>query len=424
MHVHILGFGAIGTLVAHHLRAALDPKHVISIIHRSPAVSLSVAEAGAYARLEQDGVILTQRNFLHESSDPFDDIVYRRLEVEHRRLKVRALPEGERKERLSRVVKPQEPTRIHSLIVATKAPVAVKGIRMLLPRLSPDSTIVLLHNGMGVYEELMRTTFRNSEQRPNIVVSVNTHGAWLKNPAHVVHTGVGAIQLGIMPDGRGRDFEASLDTSLPKEDQKLNLDDITPLLDDTQAPRYISLRNTMSALMSMSALNVSWNPIYDIQLAMRRKLVVNSVINPITALLSCRNGQLFESVPARRLCYQLCREASRVFYAQWRAELRDLEPPNSRMFSKLENRFPRELSAGGLVEECQRVAQLTRNNFSSMLVDVRKNQNTEVAYMNGYIVHLAKKYDVRVPTMQALLDLVYLRTSIPLDLPVDVQSVL
>ncbi|KZT02429.1 ketopantoate reductase-like protein [Laetiporus sulphureus 93-53] len=397
MHIHVLGYGAIGTLVAHHLRATLPLKHLVSVIHKTPALAYQASEAGGI-KVERDGVVQFQKHILHESPDPYDDYN-------------------------------PKPSPIESLIVAVKAQSAIQGIMSLLPRISSNSTIVLLHNGMGVYENLIKAVFRNREQRPNIVVSVNNHGAFLKQEGHVVHTGVGDIKLGIVPDPKGRDFEVSLDTSLPKEDQKLSLDDITPLSGDPLAQRYVSLRNTITALTSAEQLNASWQPIYDVQVAMRCKLAVNAVVNPLTALLNCKNGELFEHPEALRLSKRLCAEASIVFWAQWEQEVwakrprdagdahEDADKPNSQD-------FPRELSAERLMLECERVAKLTSDNVSSMLVDVRRGRQTEIEYISGYLFRMAQRYKVPIPVTAAILDLMRLRSKLPIDKPLPLNSVL
>ncbi|TFY51502.1 hypothetical protein EVJ58_g10533 [Rhodofomes roseus] len=305
---------------------------------------------------------------------------------------------------------------------------------------------------MGVYEQLIGDVFRNRLHRPHIVVSVNNHGAFVKDFGQVVHTGVGSIQLGIMADTHGRDFEGSIDTSLPKEEQKPDLNDITPLQRDPDATRYLSLRNTISALTSTTALDVSWRPLADVQLAMHRKLAVNCVINPLTALLACRNGDLFKHPSGRRLAAQICQEISNVFYAEWRREVWKIPAgkgedeasaatddstdedvtfvPSSIAFLPvsrrivLENPFPAGLHQQQLLDECARVAELTRANVSSMLVDIRRGRPTEIHCLNGYILKLAKKHRVSVPVTAALIDLIHLRQKIPIDKPVPLLSVL
>ncbi|KAI0931748.1 hypothetical protein AcW2_000570 [Taiwanofungus camphoratus] len=415
MHFHVLGFGAVGTLVAHHLRAALDAKHIISIIHREPNKAALVRRlTGGLVKVERDGVVRSEAGFTHESYDPFDDLVAQR--------KARPLFTGAN---LAHTQGSSDSSPIQSLIVALKATVAFDCIERLVPRLSANSTIVLLHNGMGTYEALLKKVFRNREQQPHIVVSVNNHGAWSKGFGYAVHAGVGDMQLGILPDTRGRNYEASLQPDLPKALQTLNLDDITPISGDPQAERYISLRETIAALQSAEGLHAHWGPIYDVHIAMRRKLVVNSVINPLTALLGCSNGQLFEDAAGMRLCTRLCQEASSVFRAQWFTEMRASRTAEDVNTSPLDKEsFPHELTGSSLAQECVRVANLTRTNMSSMLVDVRKGKHTEIGYMNGYIMKLAKKYGVSVPLMASMVDLMTIRQTVPLDTLVPVHSVL
>ena len=46
---------------------------------------------------------------------------------------------------------------------------------------------------------------------------------------------------------------------------------------------------------------------------MRRKLVINSVVNPLSAFLSCRNGDLLESAEGRKMIEHVCAEAALAF---------------------------------------------------------------------------------------------------------------
>ncbi|KAH9937276.1 ketopantoate reductase PanE/ApbA C terminal-domain-containing protein [Fomitopsis serialis] len=411
MHVHVLGFGAVGSLVSHYLRGALDPKHAVSIIHKSSAAALRASSLPG-VKLELGGVTRTQHGVIHESTDPPPTPT-----------------SGNKQLETSMRCRTCRTNHNHHLRRPSTGPRCSRRHTRSLPRLSAASTIVLLHNGMGVYEHLVENVFRNRQTRPHFVVSVNTHGAFVKSSGHVVHTGVGSIQLGIMHDTHGRDYEAGMDTSLPVDDQKLSLNDITSLQGDPDVERYLSLRNTISALTSTTALDISWRPLFDVQLAMHRKLAVNCVVNPLTALLGCRNGDLFKHQPGSRLAAAICREISNVFFAQWQQEVwKKLRPhahadPDSQeepaadddevRQNILENPFPPSLHQQQLLAECALVAELTRENTSSMLVDVRRSRFTEISYLNGYVLKLAKKYRVNVPVTAALIDLIHLREAIP-----------
>jgi 2-dehydropantoate 2-reductase len=202
----------------------------------------------------------------------------------------------------------------------------------------------------------------------------------------------------------GRDYEASTSKD-PLAN--LSINDITKP-GDPDYERYKYLRSTVAALQLLEDLNVSWKPISHIQLTMRRKLVVNSVINPLTALMRCRNGEILQSPAGKALMSRVCQEAANVFAAQMEAET---------MVGEDEDfpRLPPMLMAKNLEQEVTRVANLTANNKSSMLTDVEKGRSTELDYINGYIMRLGALYKVPVPTTTTLYHLIKMRTSPPLD---------
>ncbi|KAF8640851.1 hypothetical protein AX17_000499 [Amanita inopinata Kibby_2008] len=310
--------------------------------------------------------------------------------------------------------------KIESLIITTKAHQTYPAIRKLLPRISSDATIVLLQNGMGVYEHLIHDIFRNKERRPHFVLAANTHGAYRKDANTIVHAAVGSIQFGIVPDPVGRDFEAGYhDESISKPERFLRLTDIEKPSDDPAGKRYQSLRVTVAALMLLEQLNVSWKPISEVQLAMRRKLVVNAVINPLTAIMGCRNGDIFTTRAAASIMNSVCQESSDVFAAQHRAETQNwldelpsqgIDPESAEI-----GRLPLGLTPSNLRKEVWRVAQATRGNISSMLSDVRLGRPTEIDYINGYLLRLGSMYSIDMPATATLMNLVKMRSSIPLD---------
>ena len=309
---------------------------------------------------------------------------------------------------------------IESLLVAIKAYTVVDSVKALVPRLTPNSTIVLLHNGMGVYERLVEDVFRNPEQRPHFIVAVNDHGAWNKDYFHTVHAGIGSITFGIVADPRGRNFEASsvADDDVPTQghERALSLDNImSPQEGDDDSP-YRSLRNTVAALSNLSGLDATWKPISHVETAMKRKLVVNSVVNPLTALLGCRNGDLLESAEARKIVERICAEAARAYAMQAQQEEGSWNDREKRVRIRSGfGRVPPGLDAQALEEECLRVMRTTAGNISSMLSDIRTGSYTEIEYMNGYLLGLGRSFGLPMTTTATLLNLVKLRTAIPLD---------
>jgi 2-dehydropantoate 2-reductase len=266
---------------------------------------------------------------------------------------------------------------------------------------------------MGVYERLVEDVFRNPEQRPHFIVTVNDHGAWNKDYFHTVHAGVGAITFGIVADPRGRNFETPVaDTDVPSPEQLQSLDGIMSPKEGDDSP-YRSLRNTVAALSNLSGLNAAWKPISHVETAMKRKLVVNSVVNPLTALLGCRNGELLETAEAGKILYRVCSEAAHAFAMQAQEEGSEKEKGVKVRMGL--SRVSPGLTARALEEECLRVIKVTAGNISSMLSDVRSGSYTEIDYMNGYLVGLGRSFGLPMTTTTTLLNLVKLRTAIPLD---------
>jgi len=272
---------------------------------------------------------------------------------------------------------------------------------------------------MGIYEDLVQKLFRNPESRPHFILASNTHGAWLKSPLHVVHAGAGDIEFGIVPDSRGRDFEAALSEECkPQHERELGLDNIVRQ-GETSFAQYSSLRDTVTVLGSLDGLGCKWRRMSDVQLAMRKKLVVNAVVNPLTAILGCRNGALFKDEASKRTLQDICMEAAAAFQAQLEADtqafLGSLAPDALERSQAPLGRMPGDLQADALVQEVKRVAHLTRGNISSTLSDIRKGRPTEISFLNGYLVRLGKQYSVPMPVNSALLNMVNMRSAIPVD---------
>jgi 2-dehydropantoate 2-reductase len=407
MHFHVLGLGPIGSLISHHLRRRLPVTDAITLIVKNK-------EQGTRRipriRVELEGKITTSTNFTVE--------VFDNGPITHRKRPPSYTGPPNPNTTLPAVANyRQNPGAINSLIIASKAHQTLPAIEKLVPRLNEASTIVLLQNGMGVYEELITRVFRVPEQRPHFILASNTHGAYFFDD-RLIHAGLGSIEFGIAPDVQGRNFEASLEQPPADEEPGLNLEDISGQ-EDPDHERYASLHATVAALGSLQDLNATWQPISSVELAMRRKVVVNSVINPLTAIMRCRNGDLFQSKDAQAISTAVCGEAARTFAAQIRAETEQWRMEMERQGYSMEGidvgGIPVALSQAALEHEVLRVAKATADNKSSMLADVERGRETEIEFLNGYIARMGATFGVPTPTVSALHNLVKLRGTIPVD---------
>ncbi len=113
------------------------------------------------------------------------------------------------------------------------------------------------------------------------------------------------------------------------------------------------------------------------------KLVVNCAINPLTALLRVRNGELLDNPDTRILMEQAAREGATV------AAAKGIILP-----------FPDP------VEKVREVARQTAANRSSMLQDVMRGAPTECDAINGAVVRWGGRLGVPTPVNEILYRLV------------------
>ncbi|SNX84142.1 related to 2-dehydropantoate 2-reductase [Melanopsichium pennsylvanicum] len=349
---------------------------------------------------------------------------------------------------------------IDSLIITTKCDATLSALEGIRHRIHPWSTIVLLQNGMGVLDTLFDTFFKDPEQRPNFVLASTTHGAWRKGPLDVVHASTGTLHFGIVPSGRAgsEGFEAGRvpfgqtinqvkNVELPtrgeakkaKGWEKFSPDEDSPVVQEEQDPQAPSnklsigsipdqpnlrtLRATVAGLLSLP-LNVEWEPIREFQLRSLRKLVINACINPLTALVDCKNGDLFGNPAAMDAIWSICLEAGMVLEAQVREHLSsDSSSQRQKTSATLsvedlilqstetgEPMLHPSLTPKALFQEVQRVARATAANWSSMHSDLKnKRGSTEIDYINGYISALGRGYNIDTTANDLLTNLIKLK---------------
>ncbi|MHA7816679.1 MAG: ketopantoate reductase family protein [Pseudohaliea sp.] len=171
--------------------------------------------------------------------------------------------------------------------------------------------------------------------------AVTSEGAYRESEAVTVHAGVGRTRIG-NPDG------------------------------EPAPPRWF-------AAGPGRLPRVAWDAA--IEQALWEKLAVNCVINGITALHGCRNGALLTEPDARRDCDALCLETV--------AALRALGWP------QLAAALPRTVAD---------VLRATAGNRSSMLADRLAGRETEIDYINGFLVARCAAQGGRLPRHAALLE--------------------
>ena len=210
------------------------------------------------------------------------------------------------------------------LLVTLKAwqvSTAVKNLAAQLPATCP---VLLIHNGMGTLDEL------HSLKQP-LLLGMTTQAA-RRDGNLIIHTANGTTHIG--PG-------------------------------NAIAQEYSFLADTLHSVLPDAA----WHN--DIGNASWRKLAVNCVINPLTALYDCPNGQL-RNYP----------EEVELISAEVAAVMA---------------REGHHASPEDLLAYVWQVIDSTANNISSMLQDVRAQRQTEIDYISGYLLKRARAHGVAVP---------------------------
>ncbi|KAK0198845.1 ketopantoate reductase PanE/ApbA C terminal-domain-containing protein [Armillaria mellea] len=374
MRFHTIGLGPIGSLITHHLKSSIGLADTVTIIRRNNRQAREFGELfGNTIRVEHHGIPSVSTGYFCQIPNPTHS---------H-----------------SKVAQESPEDVIDSLIVTMKTYHTFPMMRMLSSRLTSASTIVLLQTGMGVYEELVQRIFHDPRERPNFILATSTHKAYTNNDlADIVHTHTGELTFGIVPNVN-KNFDAGFhDESVPLFDRKGRLSDIISSPSDPYYNRLKTLRDT-------------------IQTTLRCNLALRSVVDPLTALLNCRNGQLLHSPSFRTITRRVTNEASRVFAAEIDAHL---SMANSSDDNDDEERawyasLPPKLQPLSLEEDVLKYVLDTKGHISPMLADIRGGKPTEIQNLNGHLIKTASQYRLYVPWTAQLLELVQMRSAIPLD---------
>ncbi|WAR63918.1 hypothetical protein PtB15_16B77 [Puccinia triticina] len=428
MRIHCIGPGSIGSLLCFHLQSVTP----ITLLLRSRQAQHRRSSPTLSIQLEHQDHTRTATGFSYE------------------------------------LLGKQQQQPIESLIVTTKAPHVLESLQRVRHRLSATSTVLLLHNGLGVVEELIETCFQEPSSRPTFVLATTSHGVYridkgladaeAGSHGRFCHAGLGDIRLGVLPNAMMKNCLERLtgQTNHPSSsDDGQNSENDNPILNPLSRtkpvleehlpvinPETRSLHHTLTSLLDPAIakeLNTKWLSMGAFQTSALVKLTVNAAINPISALLETRNEALHRESSFDSLSRRVCEEASAVFAAQAGQPFRPHHPLSasnlhrvvtdivlatrdniSSMCSDIRtlatNRIspPNTLSKANLARLASSQAPLKTPNYQE-LIDGQEPKSvqetsTEIDYINGYICRLGAQYGVDTPLNQSLSDLIKLKS--------------
>ncbi|GIL72600.1 hypothetical protein Vretifemale_2942 [Volvox reticuliferus] len=431
---HILGGGSLGLLCAFHLQTA------------GFAVNLILRSSSAVAAFKQNGSCVGLFESWRKDSVPS----WRRSPP----LQATSIPclEKTASDNNRNVSCGESPpkglgtTRIHRLILATKAQDTVPALRNLLPYMDPGCRCILLQNGvLAVAEELQQTLgeqlgWPTSRQglhpqgrattcadvagskgdaagKMRLYVASVTHGCYKEAPPHqdiqhagptaalsdrlalgLVHAGFGSITVGVLgpllASAAALAFtEQPFFTHSPpcrRDMAAVHGDDMAFLQDLAAGVPSLNIRPEADPIVLLHGLLA--------------KLAANCAINPLTVLLGCCNGTLTELPHTRGIMLDICRELIAIFGPTPFSPLgstsggRELVPLNHPTTPEK-----------ALYDWVLAVAVATAKNRSSMLQDIVAGRPTELDYLSGWVLRAAAARGLQAPVNATLHALVKAR---------------
>ena len=233
------------------------------------------------------------------------------------------------------------------LFISTKAYDTEKVMTDYKKLIDLSSWIIVLQNGIG-NEALVRKKYAENK----IIRIVTSHGALIEAPGKVRHTGLGFTKVGFAY------FKPDVNNKQVYDRDYRQLLSLKTLLDT----------GGIETEVVDDVIECSWE-----------KAFVNIGINAIGALTCLPNGKLLEDDYLKHFMALAVTEALSVARSK-------------------EISLPKE----NYIELMYSVAEKTYNNKNSMLQDVLKKKPTEIDFLNGKIVELAKELKINVPVNELL----------------------
>jgi len=209
----------------------------------------------------------------------------------------------------------------------------------LSPLLNKGARILSLQNGLDNEERILRFLKENSIPS-EVIGGITCHGVTYKGPGVIKHAGTGDSLIGLFGGTTGSS---------------------DPSIVDEIANAFIRAGFDMETTTCID--REIW-----------AKTIINSAINPLTAILSAPNGIIISDTEISKMAQDLIREGVGIARA-----------------------YDMDLTFDEMKERTFRVAERTARNRSTMLQDIQRGRRTEVDSINGALFEKAASKGIPAP---------------------------
>ncbi|MCF6466166.1 ketopantoate reductase family protein [Clostridium sp. Cult2] len=206
--------------------------------------------------------------------------------------------------------------------------------------IGPKTMVLSLQNGYGNSDDIGEYV-----EESNIIMGTTAHGATMIEPGRIKHGGKGKTYIGKLIGN--------------------NDENVVRIKD-------VLVEAGFETIISNNVMELIWS-----------KLLVNVGINPLTAILEIKNGQLLEWKESKELLKLAVMEGVNVA-----------------------NGLGLDFNSEEVVANVIDVAKATGENKSSMLQDILNKRKTEIDKINGAIVKEGERLGLETPVNRVLMDLI------------------
>ncbi|SCU98147.1 LADA_0H10880g1_1 [Lachancea dasiensis] len=255
--------------------------------------------------------------------------------------------------------------KIDNLIITTKTYQTKDALKPYMKYLHPRTNIMLVQNGLGVFEVLNEEIF--VEWKPNLFQGVISHGIFNTGGFSFSHAGFGNLKV----------------ARLPSQDPGSIVQSNQLISSDRSGNELIRIMNDSNFAAGLDVQHLTYQ---EMLLGQLEKLIVNCCMNSVTSIVDCINGELRDI--GAPIFDAIISESLTVLQTAYKP-LFDYKP-SSRDFPSLD--------VLGVLDRKRLLAFVLNigcvvngSNSTSMRQDVVNLRDTEIEYINGYIVRLCDK---------------------------------
>lgn len=208
----------------------------------------------------------------------------------------------------------------------------LEDTKKVVQHTSRDTPLLFIQNGLGHLKWMKQL------ENKRLYIGTIEHGAMKQNDTTVLHKGIGSLNL---------------------------------------APLYSKEKVTDSFPTTYENFPIVWGN--DAELLVLRKTILNACINPLTALLKVKNGDLVKNSHAANLLQKVFEEIIDVFS---------------------------EMKPHLTLSDVRQLCEKTGENYSSMQQDIQNGKKTEIETIAGALLQGAKERGKEIPTLATLFKMI------------------